>query len=238
MKLLELPDALKNRRVFGFFDDFEWYVTAHRFTTVATDSGTATVGDEAGGVLTLAPSDGTVADNDEVYLKTTNEVFLFAADRPAVFETAVKWTEANTDDANVIAGFMSAVGANSLLDDAGGPAASYSGAVFFKTDGGTTWNFETSLAGAQTTTALQNLAGGASWQTLRIEVRESGSVLELVSIIDGKQCLDASGRPVKHTIALGSPTEMNAVVGAKNGGANNESIKVDYIAAYQLARTY
>ncbi len=236
MKLIELPDALKLRRQFTIFDDFLWYVTAHLWTTVATDSGTATVGDEAGGVLTLAPSDGTVADNDEIYVKTTNEIFLFAADKPGRFECRVKWTDANTDDANVLVGVMSAVGANSLLDDGGGPAASYSGAVFFKTDGGTTWNFETSLAGTQTTTALPAYtAGGANWQTLRIEWREQGGVIEIVPIIDGQQCLDANGRPVKHTIALGSPTEMNGVIGAKNGAANNEAIKFDY-ASFDAVR--
>lgn len=235
MKLLELADPLKLRREFGLFDDFLWYVTAHLWTLVATDSGTAAVGDAAGGVVTLNPSDGSVADNDEVYLKSTAEVFLFAADKPLVFEARLKWTEANTDDANVIAGVMSAVGANSLLDNGAGPAASYSGAVFFKVDGGTGWNFETSLGGTQTTTALHSdHAPAAAYQTLRIEAREQGGVIEIVPFIDGKQCLDTNGRPVKHTIALGSPTEMNAVVGAKNGDTNQESILVDYVAAYQL----
>jgi hypothetical protein len=235
MKLLELPDALKNRRLHGFFEDFQWYVTAHLLSLVATDSGTAAVGDAAGGVITLNPSDGTVADNDEVYLKTANELFLFAADKPLVFEARLKWAEANTDDANVCLGVMDAVAANSILDDGGGPKASYSGAVFFKVDGGTTWNFETSLGGTQVTTALPDYpAGGANWQTLRIEAREQGGVVEIVPFIDGQQCLDVNGRRVKHTITLGSPTEMNAFVGAKNGGANQESILVDYLAAYQL----
>ncbi len=233
MKLYDLRDELKNRRTFGFFDDFDHIVTGDRWTITATDSGTGTVGAGVGGILTLAPSDGTVADNDEIYV-ATQELFKFAADKPAVFEAEINWTEANTDDANVCLGFMDAVGANSIQDDGAGPKASYSGAVFFKADGDTAWTFETSLAGAQTTTVLDNATPGGTYQTLRIEAREAGDVVEIVPMIDGLQCKDTSGNLVKHTISLGSPTEMSAFIGAKNGSANNESITVDYIAAYQL----
>ena len=47
-----------------------------------TDSGSAVVGDARKGVITLLPSDGSVADNDEVYLATPNEVFCFVAAKP------------------------------------------------------------------------------------------------------------------------------------------------------------
>src|SRR5688572_5665980 len=115
--LIGYPDAMVNVRTFGFLDDFDWYVTAHRWTTVATDSGTVSVADGKNGVLALVASDGTVADNDESYVKSTAELFLVAANKPIVGQALVQFTEANTDDANVAFGFQNAVGANSILDD-------------------------------------------------------------------------------------------------------------------------
>ena len=150
MKALTLPDdLLLGRRMYGFFDHFLWYITAHNLTTVVSDSGTVAVGDAANGVVVLTPSDGTVADNDEAYLKGANETFKFAADRPTIVEAYIQFTEANVDDANVIFGLKDAVAANSVLDDGGGPAASYSGMLFFKVDGSNNWQCEHSIAGTQ-----------------------------------------------------------------------------------------
>jgi hypothetical protein len=237
MKLLELPDALKNRRLHGFFDDFHWYISPHLFTSLAADAGVTApaVGDAAGGILTMATG---ATDNNEVAARTTSEVFLFAADRPAVVEACVQWAEANADDANVAVGWADAFGADLLVDNGAGPKASFSGALLYKVDGETVWRFCTSLGTTRTVTQLADPAGGSAYQTVRIEAREQGAVVELVPFVGGKQCLDAAGRPVKHTITLGSPTEMHAGVYLKAGGANSETLRVDYLAAYQLARVY
>ena len=51
--------------LFGVFDDFPWYISPHQWTSVLTDAGSASISaGAAGGVLALANSDGTVADND------------------------------------------------------------------------------------------------------------------------------------------------------------------------------
>ena len=237
MKLLELPDDLKNRRMFGFFDDFEWYVTAHRFTSVLSNSGTIAVGDAAGGIVTLTPSDGTVADNDEAYLKSTAEMFLFANEKPLLYEVRQKFVEANTDDANVAHGFMNAVAADSILDTGGGPAASFSGAVLYKVDGGTVWRFRTSVGTDYVDTVTRHTAGGSSYQTLRIEIRQGSAGaggLEAVPFLDGVQMQDANYKPIKHAITYTSATEMNAFSGVKNGDTNLETLLLDYMAAYQL----
>lgn len=240
MKLLPIDPAFENlRKAFGFHDDFlNDEVSANVFagwTVTATDSGTATVGDAAGGIMTLAPSDGTVADNDEIYLFRKAETFLFAADKPLNFRSRLKFVEANTDDANVLVGLIDAPAANTLLDTGGGPKASYSGAVFFKVDGGTVWNFETSLAGAQTTTTLENTAGGSAYHELEIEFRPIDStVAELIPFIDGVQCRDSNGNPVKHRYTFTNATEMVACIGVKNGDTNNEAVLVDYVQARQL----
>lgn len=232
MKLIELPDEMLNRRLFGFFDEFEWYVTAHRWTNLAADAGVTApaVIDAAGGVLSMATG---ATDNNEVAIRTTAELFLFAADKPAVCEARVRWTEANTDDANVAVGFADAIGADLLLDNGAGPKASFSGALLYKVDGETVWRFVTSLGATRTVTQSNVAAGGSAYQVVRIEVREAGGVLECVPWVDGRQLTDATNRPIKHYIALGSPTEMHFGVYLKAGSANSETILIDYAAPYQ-----
>lgn len=230
MKLLDPINRFAQSRTFWHFEDFFEYVTADLWTLTATDSGTALLSDAHAGVIALTPSDGTVADNDEVYLKSTKELFLFADDKPAVFVARVKYAEANTDDANVCFGFMNAVAANSILDDGGGPAASYSGAVFYKVDGGTVWNVESSNAGTQTTTATAHTAGGADWHEFKIEVNPiSSTKAEVIFYFDNVQCLDANNRPIKHELTLTSLTEMQVFFGMKNGAATNvETLNIDF----------
>lgn len=222
---------------FTIWDDFAEFVTGDVWTSVLTDSGTIAVEDMAGGILLFTASDGTVADNDEVYLKSTKEVLLFANDKPIYYGARLKFTEANVDDANVCHGMMDAVAANAILDDGGGPKASYSGAVFFKVDGGTVWWFETSIAGVQTTTQVSDVAnaGDGTYRWFEIEVRPINSTLmEVIPKIDGKQCLDTNYQPIKHRVTYTGATEMNVFAGLKNGGANLETMRADWIAARQL----
>lgn len=235
--LLPRPDAsLLLPRVFGFDEDFPEFVSGDLFTDLSPDSGAAVaITDAAGGVVTLTTG---ATDNNECYCHTTKELFLFAAGKPIFYETKLKWTEANTDDANVLAGFVDAAGANTIVDDGAGPKASYSGALFFKVDGGTSWWVEVSIAGTQQTvelTAANSLdktlhtsAGAGTYQTLRIEVVPINSTQQEVSFfIDGVHVY-------KFTQTYTSATEMNALVGVKAGGANSEVVSVDYISAWQL----
>jgi hypothetical protein len=183
-------------------------------------------------------SDGTVADNDEAYIESANEVFKFAADKPLLFEARVQFTEANTDDANILVGLLDAVGANSLQDNGAGPPASYSGATFFKVDGGTVWQCETSVTTTQTTTELtaanvNNLAkravtaGGAAYQTLRIEYMPYSATNAYVTFfVDGVAV-------AQHDYVFTSATEMQIGLGVKNGGANLETLNVDYVVCSQ-----
>jgi hypothetical protein len=233
-----LTQLLLTRNQFSITDDFTRDVDSADWVTTLTDTGTASVGDAAGGILALVPSDGTVADNDEAYVESANEVFKFAADKPLLFEAKVQFTEANTDDANVLVGLMDAVAANALVDDGAGPKSSYSGAVFFKVDGGTVWQAETSNSTTQTTTELtasnaNNLAkksitaGGAAYQTLRIEYMPYSATNAYVSFfVDGVLC-------AQHDYIFTSATEMQLAFGVKNGGANNETLNVDYVSCTQ-----
>lgn len=229
-KLIRQPEGARLlNQVFGIEDDFLVDLDTTKWTTTASDSGAITVGDTVGGRASMAPSDGTVADNDEIYLLSANENFLFANKKAIWFEARIQFTEANTDDANIAVGLMNAVAANAILDDGAGPKASYSGMVFYKVDGGTKWIAQNSVGTDRTTTTTTVTAGGSSFQVLQMEFRPQGTgFYDVVFWIDGVEV-------AKHKdCALGSPTEMNLFVGAKNGGANLETLVVDYIAAYQL----
>jgi hypothetical protein len=210
-------------------DDF-YAEDTNVWTTTATDSGTSTVGDSAGGVVALQPSDGTVADNDEIYL-LTKEVYLFAAGKPLYGKHRVQFTEASTDDANVFVGFGSGIAANFLVDNGGGPAASFSGVGFYKVDGGTNWNVIFSLGSTQEKVELNaaasltksaQTAGGAAYQLLEIEVVPTTSALcDVFFYIDGVAVYTMKGK------TFTSATEMSAVYALKNGGANQETLNVD-----------
>ena len=218
------------------FDDFNHMVTADTWTSVLTDSGTATVGDAAGGILALACSDGTVADNDEAYIRTTAELFLVADNKPLRFEARMQYTEANTDDANVFCGFMSAIAANALVDDGAGMRTTGNYFVFFKVDGGTTWQVRSRNSTETETNDTGVTAGGASYQKFRISIDNEGSGTNVQAkfFIDDVQCVDATtNRPIVHTIAVASSTEMQAGAGAKNGGANLETLNIDYMYGAQ-----
>jgi hypothetical protein len=235
-KLLPLSDFLAKRDTYGREKDFEEYTTAvGGFSTVASDSGTVSVADGVKGIVALVPSDGTVADNDETYMKGTNEVYKFANDKPLRFEALVQFTEANTDDANVIVGFKDAVAADTILDNGAGPAASYSGAVFFKVDGDTYWQCEVSIAGTQQTgyaylpgTTTKITAGGSAYQRLRIEFQPmSSTVGEVRYWIDGVLVKVFS-------FTYTNATEMQECFGVKNGAGNLETLNVDYVSCKQV----
>jgi len=243
MREISLPDSARCIKLsHGFDDDFDHLVTADRWTTIVSDSGSVSVGDSVGGIAVIDPSDGTVGDNDESYLHLTNELFKFADGKPLDFAARVQFSEANTDDANILVGLISGAAANSLQDNGAGPPASYSGAVFFKADGSTKWSFETSLDGTQTTTETSKTAGGAGYVTLGIRVLcPRANELTIIPLIDTtggndlKQCQDANGNLINHTITLGSPTEMALIFGVKNGSASNqETLNVDYVSCWQL----
>lgn len=234
-KLLQLPEeALLMQRVHGIRDDF--YEEGGAWATTATDSGTSTVGDAVGGTVVLAPSDGTVADNDEVYFHQASETFKFADGKPIEWECRVQFTEANTDDANVIVALLDGWAANALQDNGAGVKSSGSGCGFFKVDGGTNWRVFFSDGSTQDIvelTALNSLtgtaqtAGGASYQRLACKVLTNGTRLEVQFFIDDVLVY----RMIDKTFA--NATEMELGIGAKNGGANNESIVVDYAYCYQ-----
>src|SRR5262245_31099753 len=131
----------------GILDDFHWYITAHMWTTTVSDSGTVAHGDAANGVVTLTPSDGTVTDNDEAYLKSSTEFLKVAAGRTIEAECLLKFTEGATDDVNIAFMLQNAIGADSILDNGAGLKVSGDTFGIYKVDGGLVWKCVSVTAG-------------------------------------------------------------------------------------------
>lgn len=220
--------------VVGWLDHFLYFVTGDHWTSVLTDSGGASVSDAANGILTITASDGSVVDNDQSYVKATTETLLFAANRSINFAALCQYAEANTDDANIFIGFCNAVAAELLIDDGGGVKSSFSGAAFYKVDGGTVWHVISSVGTTRTDTTTDITAGGSAYHLFEIEFRAIDSTTGEISFLyDGAVVTDSNGRPVKHQITYTGATEMQAGFGVKNGDSNLETLKVDAAAYWQ-----
>lgn len=233
--LAEVPPATRLEDYHYIEDDFTRDIdTAEWVSTTGNDGGSATVGDAVGGILALVTN---VQDNTEIYVESPNETFKFAANKPLRFRARAQFSEANTDDANIIIGVKDAVAADTLLDNGGGPAASYSGAVFFKEDGQTLWSVEVSIGSTQETkqlTAANSLtgkaytAGSTGYKWLCIEFTPvSSTSAEIAFFIDGELVYKFTGDYITNA------TEMQICLGAKAGGTNSETLNVDFVSCIQ-----
>lgn len=241
-KALNVPDHFhRTRECFGFLDDFMApVVSADLWTPLTADSSSAatlclvlTGTGAKGGILSITQD---ATDNDEIYWATTNKLFKFVAEKPIVFETRIQWAELATSANNIMVGLISTAGANTLIDDGGGPVASASMAVIYKVDGGTVWRCRSQIGAAvgQTDTISGSTAGGTAYQTLRIEcIPYSSTKVRIDYFLDGVQLLDVNGKPISHDLTYTNAVEMLAFVGSKTGGANAEVLLVDYVAGYQ-----
>lgn len=211
-----------------YFDDFCYYdptATVGRYAVVKDGTPGGAQIDAAGGVVSIATD---VNDNDEHYVSTIAENWLFAASKPLWFEARLALTEAATNAANIIAGLSDTVGANALLDNGAGPAASYDGAVFAKVDGGAVWQFETSNAGTQVTTASAGAFATNTFYRLGFLFDPADGTTGLITpFLDG-----VAG--TAHEITLAGLEEMHILLGVKAGSGNAETLRVDYVKALQV----
>lgn len=236
--LSAIPPSLMERRDYHYIEeDFNYDIDANEWvaTTGSGDGGSATVGDEVGGVMTLLTN---AQDNTEEYLESPNETFKFAANKPLRFRARIQFAEASTNKANVLVGIKDAVAADTLQDNGAGPASSYSGAVFFKEDGQTLWSVEASIGSTQTTAQLTaanaldkraRTAGSSSYQWLGIDFYPTGTAsAEIVFSIDEVPVYKMVGDFITNA------TEMQVAFGVKAGAAAaNETLKIDYVSCIQ-----
>jgi hypothetical protein len=206
-------------------EDFETYHDTVLWTKVAASTGTLALEATAphGGQLKLLTA---ATDNDSTIAKAPVN-FVGAAGKRMAFEFRLKLTEGNTDDAGVVVGLASDQAATLMQADGAGPAASYSGIVFFKVDGGTVWQFETSNGATQTTDTNVGSRTSAAWIRLGavLEPSDDGLSYEVTPYVDGA----IAGEP--QTLLIASLAVMGLTILLKSGNTNVETMHVDYVMA-------
>lgn len=228
------PQSIIEREMFGFFDDFLWYLSPHLWTSLTEDNSTVAIdADDPRGVLNLTVG---TDDNEEAGVFTTNEMFIFASDRPLYACGRMQWTEVNVNDANVAFGFADAAGANLLSDNGGGDNINSSGVLIFKVEDETTWRVacENNAVVNEDRTNVTS-AGAGTNQVLEIFVNPvDGTYVEITYFCDGVQMCDYTNNlPICHRLAYASATDMDFGAYVKTGAGQTELLKVDYLSAYQ-----
>lgn len=215
---------------FHVFNDFEKDQSDVEAVDTITDTGTALVGDAAAGVMVLTPSDGTVADNDECYLATPNELFIFAAGKPIYGRFRFQYSAVVAADPNICVGFQNAVGANSIVDNGGGPKVSGDCLAVEKRDGETAFRCTSASSGATTTTLSNKAIAAATWYEVEIECVDWDGVSMQVSYkVDGEYLRDTNNNVIRHTVAISGSELMQLFAGIKLGAAtNNDTLSLDY----------
>lgn len=250
--LLRHHPSFQNRDVHGFDDDFDHIIEGQSSAGTATDIGTppwSETGDAGGETHNIDGVGGQITlntdadNNDEWYFYRTRETFLFADKKPLRWECRLKFEQVAANTVNLLVGVMDAVAADSLLDDGGGPSASYSGLVIFVEDGQTEWSLENSLAGTQVTTRSDKAAASSSFFTLAAEFNPFSSTqancfgeIQTGGGNEFVQFQDTNTRPrdISHIITYSSATEMTFVIGLKAGVGTAPLVTVDRAACYQV----
>lgn len=207
----------------------------------APDGGAVEIGDEVNGVVTFTPSDGTVADNDEAYLATPNEIFRFGTNREIFGRFKFRFTEVAANRVNVAVGFQNAVGANSILDDGAGLKTSGSCLGIYKADGSDSLlRVVSACNGAAAVTVTNYAVAAATDYVAEIHCKDWDGVSMQVTYkfgtpANGLEFLkDANYTVVRHTVPIANSTEMQMFAGVKLGAAgNNDTLKLDYWYAAQ-----
>ena len=214
-----------------YYDDFHRLDTSANYQETSDGTPGFAVTDSdvlSGGWLEIKTQPSTPLNNNEVYVSTVKQTWVFLDGKKLWFEVGINLAEANVDDANIIVGLSDTVGANFLVDDGAGPATSYDGAVLFKVDGGTVWQVQTSSGASQ---ATDNSAGSFT----------SGANQVLGFYFDGTTTTSTIEFFVNGTtqgaqnITLSGLEAMHIVFGVKCGADTQiETLNVDYVKVCQL----
>jgi hypothetical protein len=216
-------------------DDFNETLSSNKWTATTTDGGTAAVGSEDNGLLTITPADCTVADNDEVYVNSTKALFTFGTNRAIYGRARMKYVETAAGIYNAFFGFVStAAAANIIVDDGAGLRASGSICAIHKIDGETVWRATTRNGSASTTSTSTTTAGGA-YQLLEVMLNDwDGVSMQATFRCDGVFLKDSNGLVIRHTVLIAAATIMSLAFGAKLGAITiNDTLLVDKVYAAQ-----
>ncbi len=187
--------------------------------------------DTAGGWMRVSVDS---TDNDETYLASAGESWLFADNKPLIFMTKITHTAGSTDGkSSFVVGLSDTVGANSIVD-AGTLMTSYDGCVFFKDEDGSHILFASSNA------ATQSSADLVAWTDA--DTFEGGFVFDSAGGTTGTltpfYLTTASDWSTitygtAQTITLAGLAEMHFFIGAKTHEASAQTLDIDYVKVLQ-----
>lgn len=235
--LTNYPQFLAEKDTFSLASDFTHFATGQDgWTSLVADAGTSVaVNDARGGILTLTTA---ATDNNEVMVRSTTELFLPTAGRPAFCRARINLTQANTDDANFFFGFASAAGANLLVDDGGDPRTSGSIFGIYCSDGDTVLHAysRNGSTATDTATTISNTDASGVYREWELHICEFSTTQCVVTfLVDGVYLRDDTtyANVIEHRVNYASLTEMHFAIYCKAGSANSETPLVDWAIAAQ-----
>jgi len=247
---LDVHDELQKRRTALVFDHFESYVDAQLWTK-GGDAGTVANSDGDGGILTMTTGAG--ADQD-AFVATTRKNWTFLAGKPMTFQCGFRYSEANTDQACIFAGFCSGAFNTILTDNTYVLLTPCSAAGILKKPGETKWSAFSSVGAVQKLTpSISPCQQAGLIQEFIIEVAIVGLNIEVtfkqggpgpVSVVGGGPAgptymypdvtTMARMQPIKHVIPFAGALAMAAGVDIKAGSGSSEVLSLDYAAIEHL----
>jgi len=219
------PDVL-----FRIEDNFTHLDTAKWASVDDGGTGANTVDGVFGGQCSIVTAG---ADNDYHLMVSRAAIFQFLRDKSLFFKARFSLTEAATDAANFAIGLSSVADATLLGNDGAGLPASFTGAVFHKVDGGTTFGFRTSNGAAHVDSAdavpfISGHAYQVGFTITSINVNEARIMPYIVDETAGK-----TYQMQAHKFYWAGAAQMYVVYGVKAGGSSAETLKMIQIEAQQ-----
>lgn len=188
-------------------------------------TGTNTANDVDGGQVSVVTAG---ADNDYHVMVSTKKPFRFAANKPLYFRARFSVTEANTSAANWLVGLTSVTTTGLLANDGAGPANSFDGAIFYKTDGTMSVKFMSSAATAQTSQTISTFTSAVVYR-VGFHFDPGDGTTGFLKPWIYNETTGVRTKGTEQAIALSGLAQMNLVYGVKAGSASAETLKIDDI---------
>jgi len=234
--LVPSPTNIMNREAYELFDDFLHYTDADLWTQAVVANGTVTLTDGRSVIKLFSTT-----DNDAACLATTTEQFKFVANQAMYAEMRALFADTATFNTAFCFGWCDAMAGTTIT--AGGDTLTITneGAfIWVGAESGATAGVKYQFWTEMDTVAKNSVATLAPqstlYQTLAIDIIPvSSTVFEARPFVDGKQLIDnTSGKPIMHTITLGTATDMDFGVVLRGGHADDTSLLIDYLYASQV----
>jgi hypothetical protein len=215
----------------SIFDDFNNPATATTSEVQAwTDlndgaTGTNAFQDVPGGLYNVV----TTATLDDYHaMSSVNKIFQLASGKKLWFESRFKVAEAATNASTWWAGLTDTTTTGGMQTGALGPLASFDGFLFYKLQGAMAVNFQLSDAGVKGTQA--GIATSVTNTFVRVGAHYDGGTKIFPYVDVGAGWVAGTAQ----TVAPGTQAVVRAIFGVKAGGANAETLQMDYFKMLQL----